>query len=157
MRREWSLIFALMIWCDRRGIFLEEWWGLVPINTIECIQLNEREIFLKLWDFWLLISLELVFEAKPIRLTRSKQVQKPTHRLHDVSQIPAWPWDFGTARAREWYVGRGLANLMSPWAQNKQAVSSVLPAPCHSADSVGSGDRHPACSEMTLLLIDAVV
>ena len=50
--------------------------------------------------------------------------------LHDVLQIQAWPWDLGTTRVHEQRVGRGLANPVSPWAQNKQAVSSVLPALC---------------------------
>ena len=83
-----------------------------------------------------------------------------------MSRIQAWPWDFGTARAREQNVERGLANLMSPLAQNKQAVSSVLPAtppPPMSPDGVGSGDLHPASCKMTavpgvtLLLIGGVV
>lgn len=92
MRRKLSLMLAilsgssLMTWHDSRGIF-SSWRSAWVVNISAIANIHRKWTWRSSWgelrDFWSLISLDLFLKAKPICLTKSKQVQKSTHH-------PAW-------------------------------------------------------------------
>lgn len=135
-----------MIWHDLRGIF--SFWRsgwVVSINAIEHIHIKWTFSWGELWDFWLLINLDLFFVSKQVCLTKSKQVPESTHH-------PAWHvlnsnlalglWHHEGTWTEYWErVGK------SGVTQGTEQASGIHRSPClPSADPRGVGwgweDRH---------------